>query len=238
MLRIKLLAPFLFVLSFSGFAQTDSIQTDLTDKVEGPPPSTFYIQGNYFNAFRVFEDKSPYQTNFRRLEEGPITTGGIELGTFININKYADLTLGATFYSGGEEYTFTDSISDSTFYYKNRYRQIGIPLRLNLTFGNAYQIYAFGGIIPSSILHLQYSSNYTTEVGELVENDVETIKNDLASFQLAASVGGGLRYKFSNGAAYVFSEYRPHLTDTYEGDFVSHKMRLFGFGFGLAMTLN
>jgi len=236
---IKLHLIILIFLSKNAFSQKDSatVSTDSVVPVS-TQSSVFYVQGSYLNSFRTFEDNTPYGVLYRRNNEAPISTGGFELGTHIELTKHTKLSLGVSFFSGGEDYSFSDTLTDSTFYYKNKYRQVGIPLKLNFIIGSTWQAYGFAGVIPSSILHRQYSSDYTTVEGEEIENDVEVIKNGLASFQLVGSVGLGARYQFSSGSVYAFGEYRQNLTNTYLSDFVVHRMRAVGFGLGVTMTVN
>ncbi len=232
---MRLFLIFLFCAPFINFAQADTTKAQADSE---QPSNIFYLHGNYTNTFRTLEDKSPFQIHGERLKEEGIVTGGIELGTYIYINKYAYLSLGFNFFSGGEEYTFIDSVTDSTFYYKNRYRQIGIPFRLNLVYGKKLQAFAFGGVVPSSILHQQISSKYTTAQGAEVENEDERVKSGLLSFQFATSLGAGIKYNFGNGAFYAFSEFRPHFTNTFEGAFLIHRMRSTTFGLGISLKVN
>lgn len=230
---ILLLIPF----SLVAQVETASNETDSTAS-SGEATSEFYIQGSLYQAFRSFEDNTPFQSQAARLDETGINTGGVEVGAHIDFSRNVYLTIGVAFFSGGEEYQYNDTDSDSTFYYMNRYRHVGVPLRLNAQFGNTFQVYGFGGVIPSSILHRQYTSNFTQADGVAVENDVVTSKKDIASFQVVGSFGGGLRYRFDGGSIYSFAEYRPHFTTTYQNDFIVHKMHAMSYGVGLSLKFN
>ena len=224
----------------SQVVENDS--TNITSSVGVPDEyfrtkSTFYIQTNYYNTFRKLEDKSVFKKYAPKLNENPINTAGFELGTQINLNEHIHLSLGFNFFSAGEENLFEDALSDSTFYYKNKYRVIGIPLKFNIEYGNQLKWFAFAGIIPSSTLHNQYTSKYTNPEGKEFKNDVEIIKNDLAFFQIAGIAGTGIKYDFSNAMVYTYFEFRQHLSNTFQSTFVDHKLYGYGLGVGLSFKL-
>lgn len=229
-MRDQILCTFLLLTSSTfSFSQTDSV-TDSLNKTK------IYISGQYFNAYRSFEDLSIAKAYANRLEETSIKTGGIEIGSYIKLSKKLDLSIGASFFGGGEQWMYSDSISDSSFMYINKYRQIAVPFRLHFHIGNDLQWVTFVGLVPSSILGRRYESNYTDKAGSLVENEIESNQDNINSFQFSASVGTGVSYQFDHASVFLLGEYRYHFTNTYTGLFLNHQQKLIGGSIGLTYS--
>jgi hypothetical protein len=251
---ILLTAIFLITTFFSG-AQITNPNTTNPDDVEAEvkkkkkfkskkvkndsiAKSTFYLTAGYVNSFRQFEDKSPFGSYSERITETPINTYGVGFGTYINLAKNLDLELGVSYVLQGEQYNYSDSLTDSTFHYTKRYRHFGIPLRLKYNFGkNNLKAFVYGGIIPSSILSYKYESNYTSAEGKTNENDTESKTNTLASFNVTTSVGFGITYELNNIGFMVMPEYRYNLLNTFDGDFIKHNLWSWGVNFGLIFKI-
>jgi len=200
--------------------------------------STYYLSAAYINSFRQFVDETPYANFQERNKETPIHTYGIGFGTFINLTNKLDLELGVSYVLQGEQYNFSDSLSDSTFHYTKRYRHFGIPLRLKYTIGNQkLKGFIYGGIIPSSILSYRYESNYTTLDGKTHDNDTHSKTNTLASFNVTTSAGFGASYQLKNIGLMIMPEFRYNLLNTYEGVLVSHNLWSWGVNFGITLKL-
>ena len=233
-MKVRLLFQFsLIFFSTCIYAQGVNSEIVLDSQAEDTLSSDSYIHISYFSAFRTFKDESSNKKYSKRLDEKAISTSGIEIGKIIKINQQFNFSIGVTFFGGGESYQYSDNVTDSTFYYKNVYHQIGIPIRLNFEMGNKVKGFVFAGVVPASILHRRYESNYTDEKGKIFENEIETFKNDLAMFQISGSFGGGIKYSFKNTTLYAMGEYRPYFSNTYTGLFLSHQMRLIGGSFGM-----
>lgn len=202
-------------------SESDKKNLTETDTVEG---NTFYFHISRLSSFRKFEDLSAYSSYSKRLNEKSIITGGFEIGSELVLSDNFYLTIGGRFFSGGEQYQYNDSLTDSTFSYVNKYRQIGVPLKLNFEFGKKLKPFMFAGITPSSILGKQVKSVYTNQLGKEIENDSEFTNDYISPFQLVGSVGLGLKYQFPTFGMYTFYAYQKHFTETYSGLFYSHKM--------------
>jgi hypothetical protein len=199
--------------------------------------STLYVSGQYFNAFRVVEDLTFDQAFDSLNAEQPAATGGIEVGTHINFSERVWLSVGVNFFGGGESWLYADSLTDSTFSYTNKYRQIALPLRLNYGVGDQLKWFGFIGVIPSSILGRTYQSKFTNANGVLSENDIEVIETNINSFQFIGTCGTGISYSFGTTTIFGNIEYRHHFSNTYSGIFLNHYQRLLGGNIGLSFTL-
>ena len=200
--------------------------------------STYYFTIGYINSFRMFEDESPFQTNFNRETEEFIHTYGVGFGTYINLAKNIELELGVSYVLQGEQNNFSDSLTDSTFHYTNRYRHFGIPLRLKYNFGKKnLKGFVYGGIIPSSILSYRYESNYTTAEGKTHDNDTQSKSNNLAAFNIVTSFGVGVSYQLNNVGFMIVPEYRYNLLNTFNGLFIKHNLWSWGVNFGMTLEI-
>lgn len=200
--------------------------------------STYYLTIGYVNSFRKFEDKSPFGSYSKREKETPIHTYGVGFGTYIDLAENLELELGVSYVLQGEQYSFNDSLSDSTFHYTKQYRHFGIPLRLKYNFGkNNLKGFVYGGVIPSSILSYKYESDYTTSEGKTHNNDTESKTNTLAAFNVAASLGVGVSYQLNSIGFMIVPEYRYNLLNTFDGVFIEHNLWSWGVNFGMTLKL-
>ncbi len=212
--------------------ETETVKNDSTDK------NTYYLTVGYIRSFRKFEDKSPFGSFSERETETPINTYGIGFGTYIELSENLELELGISYVLQGEQYNFSDSLTDSTFHYTKRYRHFGIPLRLKYNFGkNNLKGFVYGGVIPSSILSYKYESDYTTAGGTVKENDTESKTNTLASFNLATSFGVGVSYQLNDVGFMIVPEYRYNLLNTFDGTFIKHNLWSWGVNFGITLKI-
>jgi len=210
----------------------NTVKNDTIDK------STYYLSVAYINSFRKFEDVSPFGSFSKRKTETPINTYGVGFGTYIDLVKSLELELGVSYVLQGEQYDFSDSLSDSTFHYTKRYRHFGIPLRLKYNFGgNDLKGFVYGGVIPSSILSYRYESDYSTADGKTNDNDTKSLSNTLAAFNLTTSVGFGVSYQLNNVGFMVVPEFRYNLLNTFDGVFVEHNLWSWGVNFGITLKM-
>lgn len=229
-----LISVFFSALTFGQINNKGEASEAIGDSIE--TKSNFYVSAQFFNATRQIEDLSSSQRFDSLSFEEPINTQGFEIGTIITLSKRLQLGVGLNLFSGGETWSFADSLSDSSFTYTNKYRQMGVPLRLSLFFGNKLKYYGFLGLIPSTILNRRYESSFTRAEGFEVENDVERTNDDINSFQLIGTAGAGLSYQLGPASIFAQVEIRQHLTNTYTGIFLNHTQRLVGGSVGLTFN--
>lgn len=207
------------------------------DSVTSTNNTRIYITAGFVHSYRYFSDESIYQSLGKRYDETPINTYSLGFGTYIPLGLNLDLEIGVSYVLQGEQYTFSDSLSDSTFHYVNKYRHFGLPLRLKYSIGEGdFKGLIVGGVIPSSILSIRYESDYTTANGNDVINDVASKSNNLASFNLAASFGVGFTYQKEDVGFILMPEYRYNLLNTFENYPVKHNLWSWGVNVGLLVN--
>lgn len=254
MLKSLLLITVLLCLSFNGNAQIVN-QSDTpkkekkTKEDKGTNPkiktksnyTTAYFTIGYFNTFRQFEDQTPYKALYRWETHTPTQNLGFNLGVYIPLSKHFDLDIGLNYLPYGEEYSFKDSLSDSTFHYINKYQQFGIPIKLKYTFINAnptdlgFKPFISIGIVPSNILSIRYFSDYKTQDGTEISNDVKKVTKDLNNFVFSTSLSIGLTYKTQKIGFTLQPEFRYNLSDSYSGVFFKHQLWAWGVNAGIEM---
>tara|TARA_B100000809_G_C14925531_1_gene454976 strand:- start:40 stop:813 length:774 start_codon:yes stop_codon:yes gene_type:complete len=214
-----------------------TIDSLLINSITNYEKSTIYITAGYVNSFRYFTDESIYQSLGKKYDETPISTYSIGVGTYIPLTNHLDLEIGVSYVLQGEQYLFSDSLTDSTFHYVNKYKHFGLPIRLRYSIGNGnFKGLVYGGVIPSNILSIRYESDYTNVDGNEVLNNVETKKNDLASFNLTASIGFGFTYQKNDIGFILIPEYRYNLLNTFSGYPVKHNLWSWGVNSGLVIN--
>lgn len=184
-----------------------------------------YINAGFINSFRLFEDETISKYFSEWEEQTPINSFTVSAGAYIPLVKNLDIEIGASLSTLGEKHIFEDSLTDSTFSYANKYRHVGIPLRLRYSFGSSsLKPYLFAGVIPTSIFQIRYESQYNSETGSFTENPITTTNNNLADFNLVLSGGVGVVYMKNKVGFSVFGEYRRNLLNTYTDYKIQHKL--------------
>ncbi len=254
MLKSPLLIAALLCLSFNGNTQIVNQSTpkkteENTKKEKESKPktkyksnyTTAYFSIGYFNTFRQFEDQTPYKALYRWETHTPTQNLGFNLGVYIPLSNHFDLDIGVNYLPFGEEYSFKDSLSDSTFNYINKYQQIGIPIKLKYTFINAnptdlgFKPFISVGIVPSNILSIRYFSNYKTKDGTEVINDVKKVTKDLNNFVFSTTASIGFTYKTQKIGFTLQPEFRYNISNSYTGVFFKHQLWAWGVNAGIEM---
>jgi hypothetical protein len=247
------LGSILFVLFLSGAAsygqisggQIEEKKTDKkksnasdidfdTDSLTG---SVYYFTGLIQRTFRDFTDNSPYKIHAPLNEQVPSIGSGFTLGILMPISSRLSLDMGVSYFTNAEAYSFTSEMNDSTFDYKNKYVQVGIPLKLRYTTGKKVQFFGFAGVTPLNIFSVRYLSNYTTSTGIEYEQDPVVDRQDFVSFNVMASAGIGFNYYFKNLGLTIYPEYRRHLFNTYANDTFKREHFMYGFGLNFGLML-
>jgi len=186
---------------------------------------------------RKFEDNSVYGSyedwNF---QEADITGGGT-IGLLMPLDKGFSLDFGLTYFGHKEKFNFSDSLTDSTFYFANNYVQIGVPLKLRYTIGDKFQFFGFAGLTPLNILKVRYSSEYTRQDGVLIENEVQMVKEKLSIFNVMATAGIGITYNLDWIGFTLYPEFRQHLINSYDPKQRPLVHKMYGLGVNAGITL-
>ena len=253
--RLKFLVSLLFVLLFNyGFAQITSGNVDPekdTEKIkekkvkEEKVPSTdslqgnsFYISGLYQYSFRQLKDLTASNVYKEWESQEAIYTGGTNIGLIMKMSNHFSVDIGFSYFGTGEQRTYNDSISDSSFYYKNTYRQAALPLRVRYTTGDKLQFFAFAGIAPLNILNIRYKSNYVKVNGSEVDVEVVVKKDQFSSFNVLATVGFGINYNWKYLGLTLYPEYRRNLLNTYPNNVLKVKHNMYSFGINAGVLLH
>lgn len=180
-----------------------------------------------------FRTLAPAETNFakplnQKANEKPIFSIRYQAGMQVILAKHLMLEFGFTYTFQGEQYSFKDEASDSTYAYHNKYRYIGVPLTINGIFGNeSIRFYFGGGIAPMMFINQYEKINYTTETGstnEIIRNIRDSRYNQ---FNLMVLGRIGLQGNFSKHFGYYIApEFRYNLLNTFEKQYqhVHHQM--------------
>lgn len=200
--------------------------------------TNFYLSGLYQYSYRSFEDNSPTKDYYAEWQQQTSAyNGGVSGGIIMELSKLFHLDIGLSYFSHSENYSYQDSLTDSTFAYKNTYSQLALPLRLRVVYGTKFQVYGFAGLAPLNILKIKYESNYTTENGIAIERDVEIKKDGFSTFNLMLSAGFGLTYNLKRIGFFISPEYRRHLLNTYSDKIISMDHKMYSIGVNAGMIL-
>jgi hypothetical protein len=256
MLRfLSLLLLFVFVHSFvsNGLAQISNGNVNPDEKKEETkkekkekpafePDSltgtNFYLSGLYQYSYRSFADNSPNQDYYADWQQQTFAyNGGVNAGIIMELSDLIHLDIGLSYFGHSENYSYKDSLTDSTFAYKNTYIQIALPVRVRVVYGDKFQVYGFAGFAPLNILKIKYASNYTTENGIEIERDEEIKTDGFSTFNLMLTAGFGLSYNLNRIGFFLSPEYRRNLLNTYSDKIIpmDHKMYSVGINAGIVL---
>jgi opacity protein-like surface antigen len=200
--------------------------------------TNFYLSGLYQYSHRSFEDNSPtkdYYSEWQQQTAG--YNSGINFGIIMELTDFIHLDIGVSYFGHSENYTYNDSLTDSSYTYKNTYRQVALPVRLRVVYGDKFQVYGFAGVAPLNILKLKYESSYSTENGIEIERDDEIKTDGFSTFNLMLTTGFGLSYNLNRIGFFISPEYRRHLMNTYADKIISmdHKMYSYSINAGIVL---
>lgn len=200
--------------------------------------TNFYLSGLYQYSYRSFEDNSPTKNYYADWQQQTSAyNGGVSAGIIMELSDFIHLDIGVSYFGHSENYSFEDSLTDSTFTYKNTYMHLALPLRLRVVYGDKFQVYGFAGVAPLNIVKLKYESNYSTESGIEVDRDDEIKTDGFSTFNLMLTAGFGFSYNLNRVGFFLAPEYRRNLLNTYSDKIISmdHKMYSVGINAGLIL---
>ncbi|MBI3136843.1 MAG: outer membrane beta-barrel protein [Bacteroidetes bacterium] len=214
--------------------KTETASSFSEDSLTG---SDFYIGGLFQYTYRSFEDQSTAHYYQDWESQTSSYNGGFNLGLVMKLTGHLHLDIGFSYYGNGENYTFEDSLTDSTFTYQNTYRQMALPVRLRYSYGQKLQVFGFAGLAPLNILNIHYESSYTTAEGTKVDRELQVEKDGFATFNLMITAGMGIQYNIKHVGFTLYPEFRRHLLNTYSTKTISmdHKMYSVGINAGLVL---
>lgn len=154
--------------------------------------------------------------------------------------KHFMIDFGFTYTEQGEQYSFEDPDSDSSYSYINKYRYIGVPLTANGIFGGEYvRFYFGGGIIPLMFINQGQNLSYTTTTGTGTDELLTYRDNKYNQFNMMALGRIGMQFNFTKHVGfYLAPEIRYMLFNTFEKQYKhKHNQWAWGVDFGFVVYL-
>ena len=171
-----------------------------------------------------------------RAKEVPLRLWSYGLGLQTGLGKWLRFDGGLQFVQNGEQYDYSDAQSDSTFHYENRYRYIGMPLSLNVHWGNAFKIFAGPGITPLIFSQFVQNTRWTSALGSKEDDKIKVKNNEYASSALEVFGQIGAQWTGKSGwGGMVKAVYRKQVTNTYS-KYNEAVHSSFGWGIGVGIT--
>ena len=218
--------------------RTKKVKADAPESQQGDGSTSVYFITNWSKTNRLLEPNGGLYGDSlgERANEGGLNTWSFGLGMKNKLNRYLTWDGGISISRNGESYNFTGS--DTSYSYKTTYNYVGMPIRLNFTYGETFKFYAGAGLMPQMFTGYRQEREWTTSNNS---SDKETFKTKSGynPFVLSAIFNVGLILNFENNWALVVSpEARIQLTSSYAKlDGYIHKGRAYGISFGLIRNL-
>ena len=198
----------------------------------------FVITNWSFTTRSLIENVAPYgDTLGTRNDEGGLGTWSYGIGIRSKINNFLTWEGGISFWQNGESYLFEGG--DSTFKYETTYTYIGMPLKIQYSFGDkAVEVFAGIGISPQMFVSYKREEEYTNPVNETLQETVKT-KSGYNSFVLSALLNVGVKLNLGSKVnLLIVPEYRHQLITSYQKqDDFKHFGRAIGINFGISYNL-
>ena len=188
-------------------------------------------------SYRTFEDQTPFKSLQARNDETSGAGHGISAGLVLPLSDFLSLDLGVSYWGHSEKYTYSDSLTDSTYTYKRRYLQVGVPLRIRASYGEKVEGFLYAGLTPLNILQMRFDAEYRDSLGQRFDPEELTIKNDFAPFNLMVSIGAGVNYNFKRTGMTLSVEYRRNMLNSYDPNELRVDHRMFGIAVHYGMYL-
>jgi hypothetical protein len=154
------------------------------------------------------------------------------------LGKHFELEIGLGVTRNGEKYSYSALLTDSAYYYRNKYTFISMPIVAYYTYGEDVKVLGGIGIMPQLFMnHLQErtitTANNTKKTDEVKE---KSGTNKYASFTSSAIFRVGVQLKYSPfWSIYIMPEYRIQLGSTF-GKTAEYKHLATAIGFNLGLT--
>lgn len=200
----------------------------------------FYLGANWSSTGRMLIENKGYfgDTLGERVNEKSLNTWSYYLGIRSDFAKQFFWDGGLSFYRNGEQYSFDDPLTDSTFNYQTTYSYVSMPLRVNAFLGRNVRFFFGGGIVPQMFFGYRQNRQWTSAENSDYSEEIK-FKSGYNSFVVSGLFNVGLELKFeSKWSTFVSSEGRWQLNSTYlSQDSYIHKARAYGISFGLMREL-
>ncbi|MFM7473628.1 MAG: hypothetical protein ACKO00_06905 [Crocinitomicaceae bacterium] len=236
---------FLFLLSSVCYAQIVELNS-ISKKKEGLKDTSvevFYEATSYL----VERDLSlnPFYTNTELGEKINETSRRLfshQLGIRVPITKIVSVDAGISWIQNGENYSYENQQSDSTFSYTSCYRYFGLPVNIMASVplnpkneGTLISVFIRGGGIPHLYQSFLQKTEWTTTLGSKKSEKIKSMDNP-SSFMFSGHISSGLDLlSKTKWGLRIAIHYRYSLTNTFTkyGDYI-HKP--YGMGYSLSLT--
>ena len=198
--------------------------------------SSYYFTALGQYSYRYFKDNSVYNIHEKLNDQKGMITGGVSIGTVLNLGSNFSIDAGLSYFSNGETYSYEDPLTDSSYQYSNVYVQAGIPLKLRYTYGKNFQVFGFAGAMPLNILTIRKRSSYVTAEGVATDEVFTKITQGFTPFNVMLNGGIGLNYYVNYFGITMNVEYRRHMGNTYSEDTFKRVHKMYGIGLNLGIT--
>lgn len=201
------------------------------------PGTVFYLGGSLGYGYRTLKPNDGYfgEPLGERQHEEPLFTGGAALGMRTRLASHLYLDFGIALAKNGEQYSYEDASSDSSYAYKTHYTQFAVPVKLQFVTGKKVRFVAAAGLQPQMFLGYRQTIKWTDSDNV---NSTQTIKDatDINLFTIAGVANAGIEWQFSKAASlYLLPEFRYQLNSTFgkQAPYI-HKGSFYGLQFGFS----
>lgn len=213
------------------------VKKDTTFSEDSLTGTNFYITGLFQYSHRTFEDGSSFEFYKDWENQTSGYNSGVNVGLIMEMSKYFHLDIGVSYFGNSEHYTYQDSLTDSSYTYKNTYMQAAVPVRLRFVYGEKLQFFAFAGLAPLNILNIRYQSSYLTADSISVERELDVQKDGFTAFNLMFTGGVGITYNVKSIGFTIYPEVRRNLLNTYANKTLPMTHKLYGIGINAGLVL-
>lgn len=234
----KILSLIVVVQSSLFMAQT--VEISEKSKIDLPFVSSIYFGAAPSTTFRTLDSaKTAFGESLGyRTDEEKLKTWSFNGGYRSPINNFLTLDIGFNLNQSGEKYAYDDPNSDSTYTYRNRYRDFGIPIQVYASYGKSFRWFIGGGIQAHMAISYNQEIKYTQENGSPFESEKNSTEI-LNSLTFSAQVSGGFQWRWNKAiSVYFVPSYVFGLSNQYaKQEAYVYKRRVMEWKFGLCYNL-
>lgn len=201
-------------------------------------PTQVCLEAFSFNSHRILSPNPNFLNTplGERANEVPLRLWSYGLGLQTGLGKWLRFDAGLQFVQNGERYNYSESQSDSTFQYENRYRYLGMPMSLNVHWGGNFKLFAGPGITPLIFSQFVQNTRWTSALGSKEDDKIKVKNNEYASSSLEVFGQIGAQWTGKSGwGGMVKAVYRKQVTNTYS-KYNEAMHSAYGWGFGIGIT--
>ncbi|MFM7566924.1 MAG: hypothetical protein ACKO4K_09270 [Flavobacteriales bacterium] len=204
-------------------------------------PTQCFVDFQRTQSFRTLEPNVAFLNTplGQRALEKPLTAWSYGAGLLTSVGRFGRLETGIHWIQNGESYDFKSSANDSTFHYESRYRYIGMPLALMVSYGKQFSLFFGPGITPMLFSGYAQKRTWTNAYGAQNDDKINVKNNTYSSAVIQVFGQIGCQYRSKNGwGSYIKGGYRKHITNTYSkyNDYI-HRAMGWSIQFGITKEL-